>query len=78
MSATAVAVRMDVIPIGRSEAPDEGGTAMWDTIQTSTSPLSHDLPCPRCGHESHIYLPCDDACGCQPTLMPGSVGLTAA
>jgi hypothetical protein len=59
-------------------APDEGGRAMWDTVQTETTHLSHDIPCPRCGHESHIYLPCDGDCHCAPTLLPGGVGLAAA
>lgn len=53
---------------------------MWDTVQTQTDTthLSHDIPCPRCGHESHIYLPCDRDCRCEPTLLPGAVGLAAA
>ena len=29
---------------------------MWDTIQTSKSHLSHDLPCPSCGHAANIFL----------------------
>ena len=33
---------------------------MWDTVQTSRSRLSHDLPCPGCGHAAHTYLPCSD------------------
>lgn len=71
--------RIGAMQIGTA-APDEGGTAMWDTIQTQTDTthLSHDIPCPRCGHESHIYLPCDGDCRCEPTLLPGAVGLTAA
>jgi hypothetical protein len=45
---------------------------MWDTVQTSTVHLSHDLPCPRCGHAVHTYLACSDACECAPTVMPGA------
>ncbi|GAA3683094.1 hypothetical protein GCM10022237_47270 [Nocardioides ginsengisoli] len=26
--------------------------------------LSHDRPCPHCGHAWHYYLPCDSGCGC--------------
>jgi hypothetical protein len=52
---------------------------MWDTAQTQTNHhhLSHDLPCPACGHAVHTYLPCDDACDCPPTVMPGTVALAA-
>lgn len=43
---------------------------MWDTADTGHEHrhehLSHDLPCPYCGHASHRYLPCDRECGCQP------------
>jgi hypothetical protein len=49
---------------------------MWDTVQTDLDTtgihLSHDLPCPGCGHAVHTYLPCDDSCACPPTVMPGS------
>ena len=38
---------------------------MWDTVQTTVHSsgrhLTHDLPCPACGHAVHTYLPCDDA-----------------
>lgn len=27
--------------------------------------LSHDRPCPVCGHAGHYYLPCDQDCGCE-------------
>ena len=37
---------------------------MWDTVQTNRSHLSHDLPCPGCGHAAHTYLPCSDLCRC--------------
>ena len=45
---------------------------MWDTIQTSTTHLSHDLPCQRCGHATHTFLACSATCDCPPTLMPGT------
>ncbi|MDX6373917.1 MAG: hypothetical protein QOD98_2905 [Nocardioidaceae bacterium] len=51
---------------------------MWDTVQTNDTHLSHDLPCPRCGHELHTYLACGDDCACEPVVMPGSVRLVAA
>ena len=55
---------------------------MWDTVQTSSHTtarhLSHDLPCPACGHAVHTYLPCDDACDCPPTVMPGGPVLSLA
>ena len=38
---------------------------MWDTVQTSRTRLSHDLPCPGCGHAAHTYLPCSDSCRCR-------------
>lgn len=41
---------------------------MWDTVQDQTEQqrvhLSHDLPCPGCGHGRHSYLPCSDSCAC--------------
>ena len=50
---------------------------MWDTVQTDISRrhLTHDLPCPACGHAVHTYLPCDDSCDCPPTVMPGAAVL---
>ncbi len=50
---------------------------MWDTAQTSQLHLSHDLPCPRCGHEVHTFLACRDDCDCEPVVLPGSVALAA-
>jgi hypothetical protein len=50
---------------------------MWDTPQTNTVHLSHDLPCPRCGHGAHIYLACSDTCACVPPAVPGTVGHAA-
>lgn len=46
---------------------------MWDTVDTSTgTPLSHDMPCPRCGHAPHTYLACSETCSCRPTAAtPG-------
>ena len=35
---------------------------MWDTVQTSDTHLSHDMPCQRCGHALHTFLGCDDGC----------------
>ncbi len=48
---------------------------MWDTVQTNQQHLSHDLPCPRCGHAVHTFLACGDSCACEPVVMPGSLGL---
>ena len=45
---------------------------MWDTVQTNDQHLSHDLPCPRCGHGVHTFLACDERCDCAPCVMPGS------
>jgi hypothetical protein len=46
---------------------------MWDTVSDTVealrSPLSHDLPCQGCGHATHTYLPCSDACDCVPTWL---------
>lgn len=39
---------------------------MWDTVQTNAVHLSHDMPCPHCGHALHTYLACGDACDCEP------------
>ena len=53
---------------------------MWDTAETTWGAalhLSHDLPCPSCGHELHTYLACGDDCACPPVVMPGSVRLAA-
>lgn len=50
---------------------------MWDTTPNNHQHLSHDLPCPACGHAVHTYLACSDTCACRPTIMPGSVPLAA-
>lgn len=39
---------------------------MWDTVETTSTHLSHDMPCATCGHAVHIYLPCSDSCDCVP------------
>ncbi|WP_182481405.1 hypothetical protein [Nocardioides immobilis] len=46
---------------------------MWDTTLTATREmhLSHDLPCPSCGHGVHTYLPCGDFCDCPRVVLPG-------
>jgi hypothetical protein len=50
---------------------------MWDTPEDQQSHLSHDLPCPRCGHAAHTHLPCSDTCHCTPPAMPGTIALAA-
>jgi hypothetical protein len=50
---------------------------MWDTVSENSRPLSHDLPCPRCGHAMHTFLVCDEQCDCTPCEMPGSRLLSA-
>lgn len=50
---------------------------MWDTVDTSSGHLSHDPPCPRCGHAMHTFLACSDTCTCEPAVMPGSAPLLA-
>jgi hypothetical protein len=42
---------------------------MWDTVQTSSHQLSHDMPCTRCGHAMHTYLACSDTCHCEPAVL---------
>lgn len=51
--------------------------AMRDTDRTHEIPLSHDLPCPHCGHAAHTFLPCSDSCACPPPVIPGTVRLAA-
>ncbi|GAA3529434.1 hypothetical protein [Nocardioides daeguensis] len=51
---------------------------MWNTIPDSPHQhLSHDLPCPACGHAVHTFLACSESCDCAPTVMPGSLPLAA-
>jgi uncharacterized protein (DUF983 family) len=45
---------------------------MWDAIGTEALHLSHDLPCPHCGHGAHSFLPCSDTCDCARSDMPGT------
>src|ERR1700750_2233994 len=37
---------------------------MWDTVAEIPAHLSHEMPCPWCGHETHRFLPCSDRCAC--------------
>lgn len=53
----------------RSRTQIEKGITMWDTVDTSGSRLSHDLPCSDCGHALHTYLACSDTCDCVPTAV---------
>jgi hypothetical protein len=48
---------------------------MWDTVETATTHLSHDMPCPGCGHATHTYLSCSDSCACVPPPAPGTMPL---
>jgi len=41
----------------------------WNIVETRTTHLSHDRPCPHCGHATHTYLPCSDGCDCVPTWL---------
>lgn len=45
---------------------------MWDTVDTTCTRLSHDMPCARCGHATHSYLACSDGCDCQPRTFDSS------
>lgn len=40
--------------------------------------LSHDLPCPACGHARHTFLACSDTCACVPPPLPGVPDVAAA
>jgi hypothetical protein len=51
--------------------------AMWEAL-TTHSHLSHDLPCPSCGHAVHTFLACSDSCDCPPVHLPGSQAAQAA
>lgn len=53
------------VPAGAVEERS-GVRAMWDTVQTNSVHLSHDMPCPQCGHAPHTYLACGDTCDCEP------------
>lgn len=39
---------------------------MFDSVITSHTNLTHDMPCRRCGHARHTYLACSDECSCVP------------
>lgn len=48
---------------------------MWDTVEghrSDTLHLSHDRPCPQCGHALHTYLACGDSCDCEPVTVPAA------
>lgn len=47
---------------------------MWDTVEhrRGSAALSHDLPCPSCGHAAHSFLACSDECPCVPPPVPGA------
>jgi hypothetical protein len=49
---------------------------MPEEPEDDQGPLTHDLPCVRCGHAAHPYLLCGNGCDCQPTRMPGQRLLT--
>jgi hypothetical protein len=51
---------------------------MWDTVQNNDTHLSHDMPCPRCGHAFHTFLRCDETCDCEPAALPGDQALISA
>lgn len=44
---------------------------MWDTVieHQDTLHLSHEMPCPTCGHAPHSFLPCSDTCHCVPPSL---------
>jgi len=51
---------------------------MWDDVEERHLLLSHDRPCPECGHALHTFLPCSDACRCRPTLLTEGRALLSA
>jgi hypothetical protein len=45
---------------------------MWDSARDDeVAPLTHEMPCPRCGHPPHLFLACGEGCACEPDEMPG-------
>ncbi len=58
----------------------EGTRIMWDTVEhgRGSGTLSHDLPCPACGHPAHSFLACSETCACVPPPVPGSGASRAA
>ena len=51
---------------GTAEPPGRS-RVMWDTVESNSQHLSHDMPCTACGHAQHSYLPCSDSCECECT-----------
>lgn len=51
---------------------------MWDTFDSTSTNLSHDLPCQACGHAGHTYLPCSDQCECRPVVLADSLRVPVA
>jgi hypothetical protein len=45
---------------------------MWDTVESTSTHLSHDLPCFGCGHATHSFLACSESCGCVGVALPGA------
>jgi len=65
-------VSITTIPAPETQTTsNEGSSAMWDTVETTRDHLSHDMPCPGCGHAAHRFLSCSDSCGCVPPPAPG-------
>lgn len=51
---------------------------MWDTAQDDqpgNARLSHDRPCPRCGHAMHVFLACGEGCACRPVAAARYAGV---
>jgi hypothetical protein len=51
---------------------------MWDTVLETGSRLSHEMPCPTCGHAIHRFLACSDHCDCggwRPSYGDGALAL---
>jgi hypothetical protein len=66
-------IRNSAVTLITGNEPARGGKAMWDTVETTTTHLSHDMPCPGCGHATHTFLSCSDTCDCVPAPLPGMV-----
>jgi hypothetical protein len=51
---------------------------MWDTVVETATHLSHEMPCPTCGHGTHLFLACSDRCDCRgwrPSYGDGALAL---
>ena len=51
---------------------------MWDTVVETATHLSHEMPCPTCGHGTHRFLACSDRCDCsgwRPSYGDGALAL---